>query len=731
MSSSTKIQYLENDLCETNSCFLRLLEGVPVCMFFTNLPGHNIFVNDRYLATAELTVEEMIGNDWSQVIHPEDLDRVLSEWEQTIHVGLPWESEHRLLDKDGRVTWVNSKAVLNRNTSEQLIGAVGMMFDISQHKTAAIIQNRQIERESAFRRIIQKIHKSLDLENILTTAVNEIQHLVNADRVIILRPNAEGDRLNVIATNAEDPLVATSLRSNFCFSSACYNQYMHGVREIIPKDASDCEQHCLYDLLYAFRSKSSVIAPIVLPFNGRAASLWGFAVATTHNEQHRWNPIEAEFLQDLGIQLAIAIEKAELYEKVQKELTAHKQTEEQLQLTNAELIHATHLKDEFLANMSHELRTPLNAVLGMTEGLQDGIFGAIEERQLNALKTIERSGYHLLELITDILDVAKIESGKMELDYAPVPVVPLCQSSLAFIKQQAFKKGIQIATNFPPDLPDLYVDERRIRQVLINLLNNAVKFTPEGGRITLEVTHKQQQKENSPLLEAEGMGERSFLRIAIVDTGIGIAPEDISKLFRPFIQIDSNLNRKYTGTGLGLVLVKQIVELHGGHVGLTSEVGVGSCFAIDLPCTDFVPSSTNKTQPQSSKDTKQAEKASSNLILLAENNEAKILTVSNYLSAIGYSLLLARTGQIAIDLARSEHPNLILMDIQLPGVDGFEAIRQIRYDPYLVDVPILALTALDTPAERDRCLQAGANDYLTKPVRLQQLAATIQQLLAT
>ncbi len=287
-----------------------------------------------------------------------------------------------------------------------------------------------------------------------------------------------------------------------------------------------------------------------------------------------WQQSDIDLAQQFSLQLAIAIQQSNLFEQLQRELTERQQAQQQLTQRNEELIRATRLKDEFLANMSHELRTPLNAILGMTEGLQEEVFGSVNERQLKALQTVERSASHLLALINDILDLAKIESGQIELECFPTASAPLCQSSITFVKHQALKKQIQISVNLPLNLPDIVLDERRIRQVLINLLNNAVKFTPEGGTITLEVT----------LLKAtEEKTKTQYLRFAVIDTGIGISPENIKKLFQPFMQVDSALNRQYQGTGLGLALTKRIVDLHGGRVGLTSEVGVGSCFTIDLP----------------------------------------------------------------------------------------------------------------------------------------------------
>ena len=411
-----------------------------------------------------------------------------------------------------------------------------------------------------------------------------------------------------------------------------------------------------------------------------------------------------------------------------QDITDRRQAEMQLQQTNQALARATRLKDEFLANMSHELRTPLNAILGMAEGLQDSVFGEINKAQSTALQTIEYSGAHLLELINDILDVAKIESGQIKLERRYTAVTLLCQSSLAFIKQQALKKRIQLETKLPNNLPDVCLDERRIRQVLINVLTNAVKFTPEEGRITLAASCHPLPGEP----EAADSRPKILLRIAVADTGIGIAPDQISKLFQPFVQIDSALNRQYTGTGLGLALVKRLIELHDGQVKVSSKLGVGSCFTVELPCATAEPLHPEPTpQPEPRLDLNQPKPATYPLILLAEDNEANMRTITSYLSAKGYCILLAKTGEEAIVLARTKGPALILMDIQMPGVDGLEAIRQIRGDHNLADVPIIALTALAMAGDRERCLAAGANDYLSKPIKLKQLAATIQQLLSS
>ncbi|MTJ51594.1 PAS domain S-box protein, partial [Anabaena sp. UHCC 0253] len=273
------------------------------------------------------------------------------------------------------------------------------------------------------------------------------------------------------------------------------------------------------------------------------------------------------------------------------EITERKQMEAQLRQTNAELARATRLKSEFLANMSHELRTPLNAILGMSEGLQEGVFGTINHLQKRAVETIERSGKHLLELINDILDLSKIEAGKLELQLATVSCSSLCESSVIFVKQQALKKNIEISVEVPIYLPNIIVDERRFLQVLINLLNNAVKFTHDGGKIQLlveqvEAGDSKEGKREEIIEDSSALPPFSqWICFSIIDNGIGIDGANLDKLFQPFVQIDSSLNRQYNGTGLGLSLVRQLVKLHGGKITVASKIDTGSCFQVYIPYT--------------------------------------------------------------------------------------------------------------------------------------------------
>ncbi len=479
---------------------------------------------------------------------------------------------------------------------------------------------------------------------------------------------------------------------------------------------------CLREYSSRGQIQSKIVAPILQEVSNNEVHrwvssekrnrLWGVLVVHACAEKRIWQDHEAELLQQIADQLAIAIQQANLFEQLQKEQKKLTEANQALAYSNENLIRATRLKDEFLANMSHELRTPLNAVLGMSEILLES---DLSQRQENAIKLIEKSGRHLLDLINDILDLAKIEAGKLELEFSSAPVSIICENSTILVKQMAFSKNIQLHTRIAENIKHIWVDERLIRQALINLLSNAIKFTPAGGNVTLAV-------------ELEG----EEIVFSVTDTGIGITPENLDKLFQPFVQIDNNLNRQYSGTGLGLALVQRIVAAHGGIVSVTSSFGEGSCFVLRLP---YSPSSSGMNPILESAEvsptvTSTAHSRLSPMprILIADDNEGNIQTLEQYLGHKGYPILLAYNGIEAVEMTKIHKPDVILMDIQMPGMDGLEATTQIRSDPAIAHTLIIALTALALPGDEERCFAAGVNECLIKPVRLKLLVETIQTL---
>jgi PAS domain S-box-containing protein len=386
----------------------------------------------------------------------------------------------------------------------------------------------------------------------------------------------------------------------------------------------------------------------------------------------------------------------------------------ELTIANMKLARAARLKDEFLANMSHELRTPLNAILGISEVLQDEVYGPINKQQAKSIRTIEDSGRHLLSLINDILDLAKMEAGQVKLEIIPISADGMVYTCLRLVKQLAIKKRIKLSTSFDINVTIVQADERYLKQMLLNLLSNAIKFTPEQGQVNLEI---------------RGHLKQGMVEFIVSDTGIGIAEKDMEDLFKPFVQLDGSLSRAQEGTGLGLSLVSRLAEMHGGSVSVESEVSQGSRFTISLPWQHKM------DDPQSNKNTDtELDKAAkvqhpSAVILLVDDNPSVIETVSDYLQTKGYRVITASDGVQAIDKAREVKPDLILMDIQMPVMDGLEAIHRIRADSQMEKIPIIALTALAMPGDKERCFKAGANDYLSKPVSFKGLIAAIEKLL--
>ncbi len=393
-----------------------------------------------------------------------------------------------------------------------------------------------------------------------------------------------------------------------------------------------------------------------------------------------------------------------------RDITLHKKAEESLRFANSEMERALRMKDEFLANMSHELRTPLNAVLGMSESLEEQFAGPLNEKQLKYIRTISESGKHLLELINDILDLSKIEAGRLELNVSQVSVSSLCDASLRMVKEQAQKKNLKTSLTIDPEVKIIMGDERRLKQSLVNLLSNAVKFTPEGHEVGVEV---------------KGNNRNQTVTFTVWDEGIGMAPEELNLIFKPFVQLDSGLAREFSGTGLGLTLVAQMIRLHGGSVSVESKQEKGSRFSITLPWVDVEGTASAKKMPQETAAGAASEEKRSEKILIVEDTESIIMLLTEYLRYRGYQILAARNGMEGVKLATQERPDLILMDVMMPIMDGVEATKQIRANKDLQSIPIIALTALAMAGDKERCLEAGMNDYLSKPVQMKDLESLI------
>ena len=385
-------------------------------------------------------------------------------------------------------------------------------------------------------------------------------------------------------------------------------------------------------------------------------------------------------------------------------------------------------KSSFLAQMSHELRTPLNGILGTCEALKEKVYGELLPRQLSALENVDQAARHQLDLVNDLLDLSKIEESGFEPTWDMVAPLEICHDAIEMMQAQATHSKIDIKMISGDDNVQIRSDGRRVRQMVLNLLGNAIKFTPEGGSVTLK------------LKEVDG-----DYSISIEDTGIGIPPEELDRMFEPFTQLDSSLSRQHQGTGLGLSLTSKLAVALGGRIQATSEVGKGSCFTIILP----MPKSSTQSEQDEEKDDSAlvAEDSAGALprgdvslqddagslsaakdglyVLLADDNPANTDHLCDFLEANGHRVTIGRNGHEAVEKAKCS-PDIIFMDIQMPELDGIEAIKAIRANPVTTGLYIVALTSFAMQDDKERCLSAGADEYRSKPIGIHDILTLVE-----
>ena len=413
-----------------------------------------------------------------------------------------------------------------------------------------------------------------------------------------------------------------------------------------------------------------------------------------------------------------------------RDVTELKEYENALQQKNAELEEASRMKSEFLANMSHELRTPLNAIMGFSEVLKCGMLGELTEEQRGYIGNIFGSGQHLLALINDILDLSKVEAGKMTLDLVQTDLVPLFSNSLSIIREKASLRRIRLGVDTDEGLGSIQVDPRKVKQIVYNLLSNAVKFTQEGGQVTLQTRRVPRSavgqasgswtgRKILPLAESEFA---EFLEISVIDSGIGISTDALKHLFKPFSQIDSGLARRFEGTGLGLAMVKSLAELHGGTVAVESAPGAGSRFTVWLPLRESAP---EKPATIATLLRRPVARAGARTALVVEDDlkSAELLRVQ--LEAEGFTVLHAATAEAGLLLAVQQPLALITLDIMLPNMDGWEFLGRIKQVPSLMRIPVLIVSIV---AERSKGLALGASGVLHKPMSRQELSDSLVEI---
>lgn len=577
----------------------------------------------------------------------------------------------------------------------------------------------QEEQDRLISQVSAQIRLSLDLSEILTTTIREIRQLLNADRAIIYQFKPQcldagldqrwplyipsqsyityEDRRNEALLSVIDPLVQPGL----LITTEEWQRFQQGETLLI--DSVGFYKERLPEQ-YSFYERVQVRSVCKIPIlvQGR---IWGLLVAHQCQQDHRWQPRERDILQHLAEHLSIAIYQAQLYGQLQDQTQT---LENRVLERTQELIDALALaqaanaaKGEFLATMSHELRTPLTCVIGMSSTLLRWAFGPLTERQREYIKAIHDSGEHLLELINDILDLSQIEAGKAALQVRPFSLSRLATQTLNTLQEKARLGEIQLMLDLQlNNRVDVFrADPKRLRQILINLLSNAVKFTEPQGTVFLRVWRE---------------GDRAIFQVS--DTGIGIPESEQAQLFQKFQQLDTSIRRQYGGTGLGLALTKQLVELHGGHIQIESTVGQGSTFTVWIPEQTLI----EPVEPRPSIDNLPA----GHILLLEEEDEAATV-VCEMLTAAGFKVIWLVDGSTALDQLDLLQPIVILMAWPPPDQSCLlllQPLREHQADPH----PPLVLFLGEPPV--DPLLTAQASAILSKPLDPQLLLTTLQGL---
>lgn len=466
------------------------------------------------------------------------------------------------------------------------------------------------------------------------------------------------------------------------------------------------------------KPKALLVVPIV--YQERRQGVLALASTRILSERERF------FVERLAGQLGVALHNLKLFEEMKLLSDQLRIRGEEIDKKNKQLEEADRLKSEFLANMSHELRTPLNSIIGFSEVLLDGLRGDLAPEQKQYVEQVLGSGRHLLSLINDILDLSKVEAGRMELDLDPLEINTVLRDSLSIVREQAGTQRVDLVCEPALDLGVLHADGRKVKQILFNLLSNAVKFTPEGGSVRLMAERVSREQALRPLphgmrTSLPNSDGAQFLEIQVTDTGIGISAEGLPRLFQPFSQLESSISRTHEGTGLGLAMVRKLAELHGGGVGVQSEEGKGSSFFVWLP---YGLDQNSRQLPEQDSPRLPGVEIRPRA-LLVETIDKSAETVLKLLAGEGLEAMRAPSFEAAFALARSFKPHVMLLDVQPSQGDVWVFLDHVKITPELARIPVILMSLAP---DQDQYMALGNSMVLQKPVTPDDLSTSLVAL---
>jgi PAS domain S-box-containing protein len=646
------------------------------------LPDGSIdFVSQSWLQYTGRPREESLDWGWMNITHPEDLDRVLNAWRAALASGKPVDQEVRYRQGSGKYRWFLSRAVPLRDEKGNIVKWYATITDIEDRKRAEMLLGGE-------KRLLEMIARGDSRALILDCLCRLFEEVADGSlsSILLLDPDGKSLRHGAAPSLPRAYIEAVDGAAIGPSAGSCGTAAYRAEPVIVADIATDPLWADYRDLALPHGLRACWSSPI-LSSEGKVLGTF----ATYYREPRSPAPQEHNVIEQITHLASIALER--------EQAAAEREARRAAELANQ-------AKGEFLARMSHELRTPLTGILGYAEILRGD--RTLTERQLHRVGVIRQSGEHLLMLINDILDFARIEAGKLELSVTEIPMASFLHAIADIIRVRAEEKQLAFGCDIAPDLPSgVLADERRLRQVLLNLLANAVKFT-DRGEVGLRVTFT----------------PPSRLRFEVRDTGIGISDDRQEAIFQPFEQA-GDVQHRVGGAGLGLAISRQLLRLMGSDIEIESRLGEGSAFWFELDLRVV----QAHTASASSETVVTGYEGPRRKILVVDDVAANRMVLGDMLAPLGFEMAEAASGRKGLEIAQRLRPDLILMDSVMPETDGLEATRRLRQLPGVGDIAVIAISANASGTNEATALTAGANAFLSKPIDLQALLAQIGDLL--
>ncbi len=701
----------ENTVRASEERLTLALDAVEEGLWDWNVVTGEVYRSERWF--------QMLGyssQDWSnyiqtrdQLVHHEDWPEMASQLAAHLSGKTPsYECELRMRTQAGEWKWILDRGrVISWDETGTPLRMVGTHLDITERKQAEEALQQQYKRVVLLKQITEKVRQSLQPTEILHTTVQEVQQLLQCDRVLIFQLGTNGS--GTVIQEAVVPSCSVILGQDIydpCLQKGYLDFYRSGQITVITDIEKSHLKACHREFLQQFQVKANLVVPILV-----RQELWGLLIVHQCNHPRHWAALEIDLLKHLADQMGVALTQANLLEKETRNATLLTRQNEELAAAKHAAEIANAAKSNFLAIVSHEIRTPMNAVIGMSGLLLDT---PLTTEQFDYIQTIRNSSDTLLTLINDILDFSKIEADKLELEEQPFDLQVCIEEAIDLLAPQAISKGLELIYFLEPNLPKRVIgDVTRLRQILWNLLSNAVKFTTTGEVVISVWGHE--------LVLPNSLSSTYKIQFAVRDTGVGIAPDKLERLFKPFSQGDSSMTRRYGGTGLGLAISKRLSELMGGRMWVSSQEGQGSTFHFSVNLQ--VDTSANL----------------GNISLAELRDKSVLLLVGSYslkqslmfqMQALGLQVQAADSPDSALEVLYHNHKiDLAILDIDLPHLEPSQLASQMHEIPGHDSLPLVMLSAKAKSALEIKEVSAEFSAFLNKPVHHYQLTNVLVELI--